>query len=312
MAGGLDSTSDSHEPESEPISPGRTEIIWDKRVIAKGTGKLGMSAALWQTDIFADSERSRAACPHVHVISTCLVGGTESSLFIDGRHRYHRQIVPGSTGLVRAGEAPRSVNHTARGQYVQFYLPNKMLQQSATDEFKQTGLVELLPHCLRHDPVIAQMGAFVAQEIQAPSGGSQMMLDSVSLALIVRMLRTWSSLSERTDLLKAGLAPWQQERAIALLQSRYHENLSVSDLAAEARLSPFHFIRSFRRSVGVPPHQYLTRIRLERGRVLLETTNLPVSDVASQIGYESPSYFARLFRRNYGMTPTDYRRVRNT
>jgi AraC family transcriptional regulator len=298
--------------ETGPLNADRIELSYSQTPIAKGFGSLGMSAALWQSDVFANSEASRPACPHTHMIETCLFGGGESSLFIDGRHVFHRRIAPGSTALVRAGEAPRSVTYSACGQCMHLYLPDKLLQQSATEEFNCPGSVELQQRGLQDDPMIARMGRLVAQEIQAPSGGSQMMLDSVSLALTVRMLRTWSRLTECSDLLTSGLAPWQQKRTIEVLQSRYADDLSIADLAAEARLSPFHFIRSFKRSVGVPPHQYLTKIRLERACVLLETTNLAITDVAFETGYQSPAHFARLFRRHYGLTPTAYRRKART
>ena len=298
--------------ESGPLSADRIEVIYAEQAIAKGLGSLGVSAALWQTEIFAGWDRTTPACPHTHAISTCLSGGGESSLFIEGRFRYRRQIVPGSTGILRAGDSPRIVTHAGWGNCLHLYLPNSLLQQSAADAFGQNAQVELLPSDLRLDPAITQLGRIVAQEIRIPAGGSRMMLDSVSLALVVRVLRSWSSLSAPTELPRSGLAPWQQQRAIEQLQSRYHENLSIADLAAEARLSPFHFIRSFKRSVGVPPHQYLTRIRMERARVLLETTNLAITDVAFETGYQSPAHFARLFRRHYGMTPTAYRRERNT
>ena len=300
-------TSELHERESDPFNPDQHELICGEQVVAKGVGNLGVWAAVWQADVFAGCDHARAACPYVHTITTYLRGEAETSLFTDGRHRVHRKVVSGDASLIRAGESPRSVCHTAHGQYAVFYVPDTLLQQSATDEFEQNDPVELLPHYYRHDPMIAQMGRLVAQEIDAPSGGSLMMLDSVSLALVVRMLRSWSSLSERAELHRSGLAPWQQKRAIEQIQSRYHENLSIADLAAEARLSPFHFIRSFKHSVGIPPHQYLTRIRLERACVLLNTTNLAITDVAFETGYQSPAHFARLFRRHYGMTPTAFR-----
>ena len=298
--------------ETGPLNADRIELSYSKTPIAKAFGSLGMSAALWQSDVFANSEASRPACPHTHMIETCLVGGGECSLFIDGRQLFHSRIVPGSTALVRAGEAPRSVTYSACGKCMHLYLPDKMLQQSATEEFDSPNPVELQQRGLQDDPIIAQMGRLVAQELEAPSGGSRMMLDSVSLALTVRMLRTWSSLPERAELPTPGLAPWQEKRAIELIQTRYAENLTIADLAAVARLSPFHFIRSFKRSVGRPPHQYLTNIRMERARVLLKTTNLAITDVAFETGYQSPAHFARLFRRHYGMTPTAYRRERNT
>jgi len=306
-----DRTGDQHETASGRHSPDRTEAIYAKQTIAKGLGSLGVSAALWQTEIFAGFDHNIPACQHTHAISTCLNGGGESSSFINGRFRYRRQIVPGSTGILRAGDTARAVTHAGWGHCLHLYLPDSLLQQSAEDGFGQNAQVELLPGDLRVDPAITQLGKIVAQEIRIPSCGSRMMLDSVSLALVVHVLRSWSSLSAPTELHRSGLAPWQQQRAIEQLQSRYHENLSIADLAAEARLSPFHFIRSFKASVGVPPHQYLTQIRMERARVLLETTDLAITDVAFETGYQSPAHFARLFRRHYGMTPTAYRRERN-
>ena len=298
--------------EAGPISANRLEGIYAKQAIAKGLGTLGVSAALWQTEIFAGCDQNIPACPHTHVFSTCLGGGGESSSFINGRFRYRRQIVPGSTGILRAGDSPRIVTHAGWGNCLHLYLPNNLLQQSAADDFGQNAQVELLPSDLRLDPAITQLGRIVAQEIRIPAGGSRMMLDSVSLALVVRVLRSWSSLSAPTEMHRSGLAPWQQQRAIEQLQSRYHENLPITDLAAEARLSPFHFIRSFKRSVGIPPHQYLTKIRMERACVLLETTDMAITEVAFETGYQAPAHFARLFRRHYGMTPTAYRRERNT
>ena len=312
MATEFGPTSTQPGTEAGPRYADRVEAIYAKQTIDKGLGTLGVSAALWQTEIFTGCDQNIPACPQTHGISICLEGGGESSVFIEGRLRYRRQIVPGSSSILRAGDTARAVTHAGWGHCLHLYLPDSLLQKSAADDFGQNAQVELLPTDLRLDPVMTQLGRIAAQEIRIPSGGSKMMLDSVSLALVVRVLRSWSSLSERAELHRSGLAPWQQQRAIEQLQSRYHENLSITDLAAEARLSPFHFIRSFKHSVGVPPHQYLTQIRMERARLLLETTNLAITDVAFETGYQSPAHFARLFRRHYGMTPTAYRRERNT
>ena len=63
---------------------------------------------------------------------------------------------------------------------------------------------------------------------------------------------------------KGGLAPWAQRRCLELIRARLSEDISLDELAAEARLSPFHFARMFKQSVGVPPRVYLTRLRVER------------------------------------------------
>src|SRR5690606_35215148 len=69
---------------------------------------------------------------------------------------------------------------------------------------------------------------------------------------------------------KGGLAPWAQRRSLELMRARLSEDISLDELAAEAGLSPFHFARMFKQSVGVSPRVYLTQLRMERACELLE------------------------------------------
>jgi AraC family transcriptional regulator len=111
---------------------------------------------------------------------------------------------------------------------------------------------------------------------------------------------------------KGGLAPWAKRRCIELMHARLSEDISLDELAAEARLSVFHFARMFKQSVGVSPRAYLTRLRIERACELLEITDLPVTQIAQEVGYSSNQVLARVFVKHQNMSPTDYRRaVRN-
>jgi AraC family transcriptional regulator len=93
------------------------------------------------------------------------------------------------------------------------------------------------------------------------------------------------------------------------MRARLSEDISLDELAAEARLSPFHFARMFKQSVGVPPRVHLTRLRLEKACELLETTDLPVTEIANEVGYATNQVLARLFVKHRRMTPSDYRRA---
>jgi AraC family transcriptional regulator len=108
---------------------------------------------------------------------------------------------------------------------------------------------------------------------------------------------------------RGGLAPWAKRRCLELMQERLSEDISLDELATEAQLSPFHFARMFKESVGVPPRAYLTRLRLERACELLETTDLPVTEIAMEVGYSSNQVLARIFVKHRQMTPSDYRRA---
>jgi AraC-like DNA-binding protein len=96
----------------------------------------------------------------------------------------------------------------------------------------------------------------------------------------------------------------------AFIDRHYAKPLSVGQLAARARLSPFHFIRAFYAAYGETPHHYLRGKRLQRARELLVTTPLPITDICDQIGFQSLGSFSSLFRRITGETPAQYRAAR--
>jgi len=108
---------------------------------------------------------------------------------------------------------------------------------------------------------------------------------------------------------RGGLAPWAQRRALELMRERMSEDISLDELAAEARLSPFHFARMFKQSVGVPPRVHLTRMRVEKACELLEMTDMSVTEIAFEVGYSSNQVLARVFSKHQHMSPSDYRRA---
>ncbi len=108
---------------------------------------------------------------------------------------------------------------------------------------------------------------------------------------------------------KGGLAPWAERRAIELMRARLSEDISLDELSAEAQLSPFHFARMFKQSLGVPPRVYLTRLRMEKACDLLERTGLPITEIALEVGYASNQVLARVFLKHMRVSPSDYRRA---
>ena len=86
------------------------------------------------------------------------------------------------------------------------------------------------------------------------------------------------------------------------------ERRSLSSLARESRLSPFHFSRAFKQSFGIPPHRYLTSRRIERAKALLAERTLSVTEIGLGVGFSETSSFTAAFRKLTGETPTEYRR----
>lgn len=111
---------------------------------------------------------------------------------------------------------------------------------------------------------------------------------------------------------KGGLAPWAKRRCQELMRLRLSEDISLDELAAEVNLSTFHFARIFKQSFGVPPRVYLTQLRMEKAGELLEKTDLPITEIALEVGYSSNQVLARVFIKHYHMSPSDYRRAVRT
>jgi AraC-like DNA-binding protein len=96
-------------------------------------------------------------------------------------------------------------------------------------------------------------------------------------------------------------------RVVRLIEHECHAPLDLQSLARLARLSPYHFIRTFRAAVGATPHQYLRRLRLRRAALRLRTATATVADVAFECGFGDISTFNRAFRREFGATPRVFR-----
>jgi transcriptional regulator GlxA family with amidase domain len=96
-------------------------------------------------------------------------------------------------------------------------------------------------------------------------------------------------------------------RAKDRMDAASHEAWPVERLAQVSAVSEAHFARSFKQAFGVPPHRYLLTRRIERASALLRDTELPITDIAFQTGWESLGTFGRTFRDITGESPTAIR-----
>lgn len=108
--------------------------------------------------------------------------------------------------------------------------------------------------------------------------------------------------------LRGGLTEGQLTRLRTHVESRLDQPLPIAELAALAGLSPFHFSRAFKTSMGLAPATWIRLRRLIVGQRLLQDSAMSVAAVAAAVGYDSPSRFSRAFRAMTGETPSQYRR----
>lgn len=92
------------------------------------------------------------------------------------------------------------------------------------------------------------------------------------------------------------------------IEHKFHQDISLSDLANELAVSKNYLIKRFRTEVGITPIQYLTDFRLKRAAMLLAEHTLSIQDIADVVGIPDSNYFTKLFKKRFHMTPQQYRK----
>jgi AraC-like DNA-binding protein len=96
-------------------------------------------------------------------------------------------------------------------------------------------------------------------------------------------------------------------QAKSFIDEHYADPINLDDIADEAFFSKFHFLRIFKNTYGKTPHQYLTTIRIENAKLLLQK-NIPVTETCFLVGFESLSSFTGLFKKQTGISPSAYQK----
>jgi AraC family transcriptional regulator len=178
----------------------------------------------------------------------------------------------------------------------------------------EIGETQLHPMLHFDHPFLVQMMLQLNRVLTNPEMYSRMYVESFAIVLLSEIKNCQAidlSRSRRTHReapVKGGLASWQRKAVCVYIEDNLHQDISLAELAAIARLSPYHFCRAFKETVGEPPHRYQMSRRIEQAKILLAKRSLSVSDVAATVGYGSLSRFSALFRQVTGSSPRDYRR----
>lgn len=195
------------------------------------------------------------------------------------------RITPGTIVLHQPGDVQRSIAREGRTAYQAIcVVPAAVLGATRMQSVLAAGDPRSAPFHRLHDAVAAGAERFTLE------------------CLLAEALGAMAAFPDVRDLHSRPV-----RRALELVRERYAEALTLDDLAAHAGLDKFHLCRAFRRQVGMPPHAYLTRLRVLRAKELLAAGVRP-SEVAPQVGLYDQSQLNRHFRRIVGLTPGEFAR----
>ena len=230
-------------------------------------------------------------------------------------HYLQRQDGRTHTGFYRQGDftvTPADVPFFARWQgtedCLQIRFSDRFLQRVAAETLAGQGdRAALVPTFQQRD---AQMGAMVSllcRELQQAQPGTALYVDSLANLLAVQLLRSYGSRPASLPSYDGGLPPPHLRRVLDYLDAHLSEDVKLADLSQLLAMSPFHFSRLFKQSLGISPHQYLIQQRVERAKQLLKQTDQAIAAIAFDCGFSSHSHLTKQFRHLTGTTPKAYR-----
>ncbi len=105
-----------------------------------------------------------------------------------------------------------------------------------------------------------------------------------------------------------GLTPWQLRRVVEFMQRRMAHPITTQEIAASIDLSDSHFRRGFKIATGVTPYAWLLNARIGEARKMLVEARVPISEIASAVGFGDQSHFTRMFQKVMGVSPRAWQR----
>lgn len=99
----------------------------------------------------------------------------------------------------------------------------------------------------------------------------------------------------------------EMRNVLSYIQENFRRHLTTEELAAVCHMHPTHFIRAFKTKMAQTPHQYITDVRMEYARGLLDRSDRTVVEIAEDAGFYDLAHFSRAFKRYFAMSPTQYR-----
>ncbi len=182
-------------------------------------------------------------------------------------------------------------------------LDSQTMHAAAEEAGLYTDRLELRNRFQIRDPQIEHIGWALKAEMEAGYPNGKLFRDSLAIALAASLLNRHSSLAKTPGTLKQSFAGHRLKQVLSYIEDRLSSDLSLSELARVAGVSPSHCKVIFRQSMGMPIHQYVVQRRVERARTLLSESDLDISEIALQVGFAHQSHLASHMKRLFGFTP---------
>jgi len=186
-------------------------------------------------------------------------------------------------------------------------LKPELIQHVAEASDIDSNRFELVHGFGQQDMQLHQLGMLMLAELQSGGMMGQLYVESLTQALVIHLLRHYSTLTQSISSPHSRFTCTQLQQAIDYIHTYLNRDLSLAELASVVNISPTYFASLFKQEMGISPHQYVIQQRVEQAKVVLMKTDLAIADIALQVGFSSQSHLTQQFKRLTGMTPKQVR-----
>jgi AraC family transcriptional regulator len=217
----------------------------------------------------------------------------------------HESIIQnGNLVFVPAGQTTywRARSEDTPLSKISIFLQPKLVAQIVESSELNIDRIELINYFSRSDPQLNQLAMMLLAEIQSGGIMGELYVESLTQVLVIHLLRHYSNL-QPTITNRRSLTYTRLQQSIDYIHAHLDSDLSMVQIANSVNTSPNYFASLFKQATGVSLHQYVIQQRVEKAKLLLENTDLPIADIASQVGFASQSHLTRHCKSLTGMTP---------
>lgn len=167
--------------------------------------------------------------------------------------------------------------------------------------------IELIPQFMNEQDELIQ-GIFLTlkDELEFHRLAGSLLIDSLKTTLAIHLLRKYCTTKPKISSYEDGLSKSQLKQVTNYISEHLDRDLKVIELAAIAQISPYYFIRLFRKAMNNTPHQYILQQRIKKAQYLLHHSQISISEIAATVGFCDQSHFTKYFKRITGFTPKQY------
>lgn len=230
-------------------------------------------------------------------------------LVTQGVQRQHFQgetqrLGPGRICLMPPGDIHDGDPDSSDAYTLKTFRLSPALLASVTGEITGKQQLPVLASALIDDPALATSLIGLHDALLAGDDASPLHTQSAWLTLIERLFsRSRIVLSQSV---KGALSPQQSQRIRAYCHAHLAQKITLDELAALCDVDRFQFLKLFKQTIGMTPHAWLVRLRLEQACALLQHTDRSITQVALDVGFYDQSHFNRAFRQAFGAAPSRY------